>query len=169
MNFYLISLYRSSTAIFALFCLLDRILNFCYHKRKIKEVKLKKIALFFLIFLFLISCNLKNFDLETAPEVSLIEKTQTGVIINVGEALMAGSIKGTAIVWKEPVNFTPEEASDIWFTYSGSQEKIEKLSGLKGHKVRVIFVYEDYGPMDFQGKRIYVPIIRIIRIVDLGE
>lgn len=123
---------------------------------------MKKIALFFLVILFLVSCNLRNIDLEMVPTSSSIEKTEEGIIADVGEALMGGSIKGMVIVWQKPVPVTPEISSDVWFVYS------KDLSGLKGRKVRITFVYEDEGYVGYGNRRIHVPIVRLITITDLG-
>jgi len=142
---------------------IDRIFIVCYLRNK--EVKVKKIALLFLVICFLISCG--NLNIETIPEIASIERIQEGIIVDTGETFL-GSIKGIVIVWKKPVNFALEAASDCWFTYSSSQEELKKLSGLKEHRVRIVFVYEDERPMNFQGKQIHVPIVRITGITDLG-
>jgi len=126
----------------------------------------KKIALLFLISLFLCSCSLMNLDFEKIPEsAAKIEKTQEGIIVNTEEGFLANSIKGIYITWKEAATIGPEISSKLSFFYLGSPEDFTKLSELKGHKVRVTYVYEDDGRRDGE----YVPIARMVRVEDLGK
>ena len=104
---------------------------------------------------------------EVPTDIPQIEKTQEGIIADVGEAFLADSVKGIMIVWKKAVPVTPEISSDFWFVYSG--ENLKGLSGLKGRRVRITFVYEDDGYADFGNRRIYVPIVRVVGITDLGR
>ncbi|OGZ31831.1 MAG: hypothetical protein A2V69_01050 [Candidatus Portnoybacteria bacterium RBG_13_40_8] len=127
---------------------------------------MKKIALFFLIFLFLACCNLKDLDFERIPEsATMMEKIQEGIIANTEEGFLADSIKGIFITWEQPATIGPEISSKLSFFYSESPEELKKLSDLKGHKVRLTYFYEDDGRRDGE----YMPIARMVRVEDLGK
>jgi hypothetical protein len=131
---------------------------------------LRKIVLLFLAILFLVSCGLKDLDFERIPEsATMVEKTQQGIITNVDEASLANSIKGIIIIWREAATISPEISTRLCFVYSESAEELKKLFGLRDHKVRLTYIYEDDGWMDYKGKRAYMPIARMIRVEDLGE
>jgi len=127
---------------------------------------LKKLSLLFLISLFFVSCNLKDFDLETVPEDFSIKKTHEGVIVNIIDEAIWRSIEGLMITWDKSVKVNPETITNLWFVY-GSQQDIEKLKGLKGHRVKVVYTYEDDTSTDVGGKERYVTIIRIVKVEDL--
>jgi len=99
----------------------------------------------------------------------MMEKIQEGVIVNTDDAFLADSIKGTVIMWKETATVSPEISSKLCFVYSDSPGELKKLSELKGHKVRMTYIYEDDGYADFAEQRIYMPIARLVRVEDLGE
>ena len=126
---------------------------------------MKKIVLLFCIILFLACCSVFRF--EEPSDLSDIERTHEGVIVNLDEGFL-GSIKGLGIAWEKPAMAGPANASNYWFIYSGTQKDFEKLSQLKGHRVKIIYVYEndDY-TTNSQGRRIVVPIVRLVSITDL--
>lgn len=131
---------------------------------------MKKLALFFLISSFLYCCALKDLDFEAIPEsAALTEKIQEGIIVNTDEAFLGSSIKGVVITWKEPATISPELSGPFCFIYSGSSEELKKLSELRDHRVRLVYIYEDDGWMNFSDKRIYMPIARMMRVEDLKE